>query len=418
MGRRNLGWSITAAAAIAAGGAIGCGVGAPPDAAGGPGGTAGAAITVCGPTPAGSSCASTCSQAQALLTKYCVACHQAAAPGGHALGDPLNDILNIDALDNVRSPSPLFTGWAYIAPGDPAHSLIYRRVAVTRDMPRYAPDQRDPEMPTASDFSVLHDWIASCVPGGGPDVVVDGTMVSCPSSPPSGACPAEGLNCPYDTESCVCAAGSWTCTSCPLARPAIGDSCGDQCEWRQHLARVPLRLRRCRLLLWRRRLFFGERDWECGGCPASAPGDGQACGNTSFSCAYGDTTCTCGSAGWRCLGTPAACPVASMFSIPGPGTGYCHSFYACQYPVEGQTCTCPDATCSCPVSPPSTGGTCAGTRQCAYGDQTCSCTSGGWQCSSSCPATAPPDGSACSSSLSCAYDQLLCYCGGTAWHCS
>jgi hypothetical protein len=396
------------------------------------------------PVPAGASvcfpdhpaaCDQTCRDATRILWKNCAHCH----------GDPATAV-GLPPWSFVTDPQQLTTqSWLrqaqpairFVLPGDPAKSAIYLRAVIRKDMP---PIQRDPSSPfyprvSDSDGQVLHDWIARCmgadpVDAGGPSsgdaVAIDATFagdpgpVSCPSVPPSGACPVEHQNCPYSTQSCLCSGGNWQCALCPAQQPLIGGSCAAV----GRLGEMELRCGYGSVSCSCDRRDGSSQLWGCGVCPAARPGDGAACGNASFSCAYGIDTCLCSGNTWQCL-ADRGCPEPVLASGFGPPWVSCSGTNACNYPALRQSCACTSRghwDCSCPLTLPAEGSACApvfATPACSYGDGSCTCTgSNGWHCTSSCPTSRPAAGDACSSSLSCTYGGGLCYCDGSSWQCS
>jgi hypothetical protein len=391
-------------------------------------------LTVCDPSNLPNpSCAATCAQAQQILKANCSVCHAAGAIGN------LHGIADYHALSNVKASSA-YPGWVYVRAGDPEHSLIYHRVAVVGDMPPPSTIGAPLPHPSVSDFSVLHEWIQSCIPNlpgydaGTPTAPIDagadddggGALVRCPADAPTGACSIQGFTCPYATQTCTCSNGNWSCQPCPSAQPATGSDCPSimmdgytptpfSCGYGNVTCDcVP------------DPAYPSHPAWSCGVCPASAPSTLQGCGNTAISCAYADQQCACRGGSWSC--TPLSCPPAlspDNFSPPA-----CAGYYACSYPALGQSCTCSapfqsgdpgfELNCSCPPTSPANGSACVPTETnpCSYSDETCTCFGGQWHCQQACPSAAPAVGSSCNSSLNCSYGSALCYCDGTAWHCS
>lgn len=383
-------------------------------------------LTVCDPANLPSpGCAQTCADAQTILQTSCGACH-----GGVTLNTPLQAITDYHALSNVPASSKYPPGQVYVLPGDPDHSLLYERI-VSREMPPPNHDVAPPlPSPSVSDWSILREWIQSCIPNvpgpdaGTPPPPVDAgsdgsgayTYTTCPAAPPAGSCSIQGMVCPYPTQTCTCDGGSWGCQSCPAAQPANGANCPATAGSTSAAARFACAYGNvtCNCVL------PDPRTWACGVCPATAPSSGQACGNTSISCPYDQRQCDCIGGTWTCVAP--SCDQSGLESVPRA----CAGFYSCGYPRIDQSCTCSGTfasgaqqTCSCPVAAPQGGSVCKSTvAPCVYSDQTCSCSSTGWQCAQQCPDTRPADGSACSSSLNCSYGGGLCYCDGASWHCS
>jgi hypothetical protein len=175
----------------------------------------------------------------------------------------------------------------------------------------------------------------------------------------------------------------------------------------------------------------GMSGWACGVCPATEPGNGTACGNVAFACSYGLDVCACsGTQGWSCQ--TVTCPTSPTAPGPSGGRSNCPGTtgslsYTCNYPHEAQTCNCTGGfmTCNCPTAQPADGDACVGTPSCNYGNGTCVCSGGHWQCGgAACPVYPPAPGAACAYPLSCAYSITgvgpvnLCTCDGTSWSCS
>jgi hypothetical protein len=107
-------------------------------------------------------CAKDEQDATDTLTRHCASCHD---QGSASLGNPQFDfVLNFDKL---ASTTYTREGQAlnYLVPGDPDHSMIYVRAAVTRDMPvlyhNIAMD--DPPRVSFSEGAVLREWIEKCM---------------------------------------------------------------------------------------------------------------------------------------------------------------------------------------------------------------------------------------------------------------
>jgi hypothetical protein len=107
-------------------------------------------------------CVKTIQDSVDIRTKACGSCHEASKADGKVLGDPLNHILDPNAIVNVASPTMAWSkdGWKYIVPGNPEASLIYHRVAVVQDMPKPPTDVNQTAITVSiSDMSVLRAWI-------------------------------------------------------------------------------------------------------------------------------------------------------------------------------------------------------------------------------------------------------------------
>ena len=107
-------------------------------------------------------CDSTRVQALAILKADCAGCHEAPASTGN-----FNFVLDVNTLITTNSS----TGAKFVAPGDPADSRIYQRIAAG-EMPPPGVSPR----PSTSDISLLSNWITNCTlpstggvggPGGG-----------------------------------------------------------------------------------------------------------------------------------------------------------------------------------------------------------------------------------------------------------
>jgi hypothetical protein len=372
------------------------------------------------------SCAQTCMDAQTIIGNDCAACHETGA-----IGD-LTNPADYHSLSNVQASSK-FPGWVYVRPGDPDHSLIYKRIAIDGDMPPPSTPGAPLPHPSVSDISVLREWIQSCIPNvpgydagtpppadAGTDVPITHVYVTCSANPPTGTCSTQGMVCPYSTQTCSCDGGSWRCQSCPAAQPANGTACPATTPNGQ--TAVPFD---CAYGNVTCNCAHGDVSspqtptWACGVCPAALPVNGQACGNTSISCSYDQQQCDCIDGSWTCQAP--SCP-ATWYINTFPQS--CSGFYSCAFPQLDQTCTCSGTgalsgmSCSCPEMAPKAGAFCQATAvPCSYDDQTCFCSVNGWQCTQQCPITRPADGSTCASSLNCSYGAGLCYCDGVAWHC-
>lgn len=120
-------------------------------------------------------CVKTIADALAIRQRACSMCHEASTPTGKALGDPLDHILEDDAIINVTSPTSSFAGWKYVVPGDPENSLIYHRVAVVQDMPKKSSDPTVTSLTVSiSEMSVLRSWIMCLGNAPAPTVGADG----------------------------------------------------------------------------------------------------------------------------------------------------------------------------------------------------------------------------------------------------
>lgn len=119
--------------------------GAAGDDTSGQGGTGGASVQA--------DCPSLRTQAYDVLQLNCAICHQ--APGTPALYiGSFTFILDLAELTSRVSPQTL----KYVVKGDPGHSFIYQRIT-NNSMPPVERTQR----PSASDITVLNQWITSCI---------------------------------------------------------------------------------------------------------------------------------------------------------------------------------------------------------------------------------------------------------------
>jgi hypothetical protein len=134
---------------------------------------------------ASDSCDATRSQALDILENNCARCHGGETPGARQGAPPFDCVLDTRKLltmtsATVKDPATLQPA-RFLVAGDPDHSRIYVR-AMNSDMPPpdvigLPPSPR----PSASDLSVLRQWIASCVQE--PDNQVDDENAPDASSP-------------------------------------------------------------------------------------------------------------------------------------------------------------------------------------------------------------------------------------------
>jgi len=89
---------------------------------------------------------------QQILSKDCDGCHQVGANGN------LQGIDDIMTLIN-KAASNKFMGQKFIVPGDPANSLIFKRVTSFEMPPPSSDVGSQMQYPTISDMSVLQQWI-------------------------------------------------------------------------------------------------------------------------------------------------------------------------------------------------------------------------------------------------------------------
>jgi len=128
-------------------------------------------------------CEATTMHTLVIFRRHCAQCH-GGGPGQTQGVPPFTHVLDLDILPTLRSastPDPLappenqipgrdtFEGMRFVAPGDPAHSRIYLRIAGGEMPPDLLtvgakhPPSDDQSRPTASDLSVIHQWISHCV---------------------------------------------------------------------------------------------------------------------------------------------------------------------------------------------------------------------------------------------------------------
>jgi hypothetical protein len=103
-------------------------------------------------TVAATGCEKDAFDTQLALKTFCEGCHQVSTNGN------LQGIDDITSLIN-KPASSKFMGWKFIVPGDPANSLIFKRV-LALEMPPASSDVNNPiPHPSISDMSVLQQWI-------------------------------------------------------------------------------------------------------------------------------------------------------------------------------------------------------------------------------------------------------------------
>src|SRR5207253_2582086 len=98
-------------------------------------------------------------QATEILRTNCAGCHGGGSPGAHK-GD-FDFVLDFDRLKVARSIDPGMPRFA--VPGFPDASRVYVRIARGEMPPPPALGVPPLPRPTVSDFSVLYEWIASCL---------------------------------------------------------------------------------------------------------------------------------------------------------------------------------------------------------------------------------------------------------------
>jgi hypothetical protein len=154
-------------------------------------------------------CEATTAHAMTILTQNCAPCH-GGRNAGERLGQPPFDyVLNVAKLIVERSASvpdpvapaanripgtPNFQGMRFVIPGDPDDSRLYLR-AVHKEMPPppiVGMSDTVTSRPTVSDFSVLRQWIATCLEEGGDDGDTGGDDAGNPGAADAGADAARG----------------------------------------------------------------------------------------------------------------------------------------------------------------------------------------------------------------------------------
>jgi len=102
-------------------------------------------------------CAKTDLDARKILQDSCASCHDAASPDQ----DPttFDFVLNVTKMKTSMWTPTGGSPMRYITPGNPEASAIFLRVGIKRDMP-----PADGLPVTLSGVSVLHYWIATCMP--------------------------------------------------------------------------------------------------------------------------------------------------------------------------------------------------------------------------------------------------------------
>jgi hypothetical protein len=130
-------------------------------------------------------------QASLLIREQsCTPCHSGEPPAPSKGPEGLNYILDDGKLATSVSPDYRLAdggGKPYVVPGDPLDSFIYQRVvAGEMPMPRNAVDGyigakagASIVYPTASNISVLYEWIRDCVPGANPTANSSGYYGGC-----------------------------------------------------------------------------------------------------------------------------------------------------------------------------------------------------------------------------------------------
>jgi len=117
------------------------------------------------------------SQSITIRERSCAPCHVAAAGTSKpACVCALTDIMSDSFLTSTNSPDYTLEGGApypFIAPGNPLGSLVYARIAAHTMPPADPTAVISPAAaaaivyPSASDISVLYEWIQNCLADGG-----------------------------------------------------------------------------------------------------------------------------------------------------------------------------------------------------------------------------------------------------------
>jgi len=194
-------------------------------------------------------------------------------------------------------------------------------------------------------------------------------------------------------------------SSCPVARPAEGNSCQVStalCAYDEIECSCPSGV------------------WSCEepvhpDCPASAPAQGSRCTlPEATECDFLEQECECLSGTWSCQSEDE--DDEGDAAVAGDGGARANRDGAAQ-PGRG-----PDAGGSCPEARPAELGTCtANSQTCTYESTECVCPDGLWSCSEpvdvGCPATTPLHGEACSGVADCDFLEVECECLRGAWSC-
>jgi len=123
-------------------------------------------------------CEATTAHATTILLRSCTPCH-GGGPGRMQGVPPFDYVLDLERLMGARSTAipdptappenqdprlPGFLGMRFLIPGDPVNSRIYFRMSRGEMPPLPADGLPDVRFrPTISDFSVIREWIASCL---------------------------------------------------------------------------------------------------------------------------------------------------------------------------------------------------------------------------------------------------------------
>lgn len=104
-------------------------------------------------TFAANGCAKDEFDTQTALNTYCQNCHEGGSNGN------FQGVADIMTLVNKPASAKYPAGTMFIVPGDPANSLIFKRITAL-EMPPPTSDVTNPiPHPTISDMSVLQQWI-------------------------------------------------------------------------------------------------------------------------------------------------------------------------------------------------------------------------------------------------------------------
>ena len=119
-------------------------------------------------TFADSGCAKDEFDTQTALNLYCQNCHLGGSNGNF---QGVNDIMS---LVNKAASSKYPAGTKFIVPGDPANSLIFKRITALEMPPPSSDVESQLPHPTISDMSVLEQWIMCLGSAPAPTAASDG----------------------------------------------------------------------------------------------------------------------------------------------------------------------------------------------------------------------------------------------------
>jgi hypothetical protein len=203
-------------------------------------------------------------------------------------------------------------------------------------------------------------------------------------------------------------ADSGSASTCPVARPAEGNSCQRStalCSYDEIECRCPSGV------------------WSCEepvnpDCPTSTPAEGSTCAlPEATECDYLTQECECLSGVWSCQaeGEEEQEGDASLTSDGGAQTIRDGGVQTIRDGGVGDAGGCPEGR------PAELASCAAGSQMCTYESTTCVCPEGVWSCSEpvarGCPETTPLHGDACSGSADCDFLEVECECLRGAWSC-